>query len=99
MLELFQVTYQTPGHPVITERGLTREGADKLQGLVLKAGGWGSCMPIPGGLAAMGPQPTKAMLARERAERAFRLNATARRARLDNYLVSAGQRGRGYFQG
>jgi hypothetical protein len=96
MLELFQVTYQTPGHPVVTERGLTREGADKLQGLVLKAGGWGSCMPIPGGINAMGPQ-SKASAARERAERAFRLNAAARKRRFDNYLVSAGQRGRGYF--
>jgi hypothetical protein len=61
MLELFQATYQVPGQPVVTERGLTREGADKLQSLVLKAGGWGNCMPIQGGLAAMGPQSKPAL--------------------------------------
>lgn len=59
-MQLFQVTYQTPGHPVMTERGLTRDGVDLLQKAVFRAGGWGNCMPIPGGIAAIGPQPKQA---------------------------------------
>lgn len=40
-VELFQVTYQMPGHPVVVERGLTDHGAQRLQTYILLGGGWG----------------------------------------------------------
>lgn len=42
MPTLYEVTYQMPGQPVITERGLTAEGVRLLQNAVMLSGGWGS---------------------------------------------------------
>lgn len=41
MPQLFQITYQMPGKPVITERGLTQEGVRHLQNIILRGRGWG----------------------------------------------------------
>jgi hypothetical protein len=45
MPALFQIKYQLPGGPIVVERGLTREGIDCLQNLILRAGGWGVVVP------------------------------------------------------
>ncbi len=41
MPEFFQVTYQMPGQPVVTERGLTAAGVQSLQNTILRGRGWG----------------------------------------------------------
>lgn len=41
MPTLYEVRYQMPGHPVITERGLTEEGVRLLMKAVIFGGGWG----------------------------------------------------------
>ena len=41
-LQLFTVTYQMPGKPVITTGGHTSEGVRSLMNAILKNGGWGS---------------------------------------------------------
>jgi hypothetical protein len=41
MLTTYEVRYQMPGHPLITERGLTAEGVRLLMNAVLRGGGWG----------------------------------------------------------
>jgi hypothetical protein len=49
MTNLYQVTYTMPGQPTVTDRGLTREAASRLQDLVLRGGGVGCCqqMAVP----------------------------------------------------
>lgn len=42
MSTLYEVKYQMPGQPVITERDLTAEGVRLLQNAVMLGGGWGS---------------------------------------------------------
>lgn len=42
MPTLYEVTYQMPGQPVRTERGLTADGVRLLQNAVMLGGGWGS---------------------------------------------------------
>ena len=39
----FTVTYQMPGSPVLTDKGLTREGVDALMNTILRHGGTGRC--------------------------------------------------------
>lgn len=46
MPTLYEVTYQMPGQPIITERGLTAEGVRLLQKAVMLGGGWGSSQTI-----------------------------------------------------
>jgi hypothetical protein len=45
MPALFQIKYQLPGGPIVVERGLTREGVNRLQNLILRARGWGVVIP------------------------------------------------------
>lgn len=45
MPDLFQLKYQLPGQPIRVERGLTREGVDHLQNIILRARGWGIVIP------------------------------------------------------
>lgn len=42
-MTLFTVTYTIPTKGTFTEKGLTREGVDRLMAVVIKAGGVGRC--------------------------------------------------------
>lgn len=44
-MELFEVRYTLPGKGNFSERGLTREGVDRLMNLIMRAGGSGAVTP------------------------------------------------------
>jgi hypothetical protein len=41
-MQLFTVTYQMPGKPIVVSAGHTPEGVRQLMDSVLRHGGWGS---------------------------------------------------------
>lgn len=46
MPTFYEVRYQMPGQPLITERGLTAEGVRLLMNAVILGGGWGCSQTV-----------------------------------------------------